>query len=213
MTVVGVVGSVRQMGLDAAPYPEFYTPVEQDDVGFLAPQYLVVRTEGDPLALAAAVRRAIRDVDPDQPVDFRTMSDVFDAQLANRTTQLTLITGLAGLALLLASIGLYGVLSYTVARRSSEIGLRMALGARRTAVVRAVVGSALLMAAVGVVLGLAGSYALSRVLASFLFGVSPTDPATFTGVATTLVLVALLASYLPARRAAGVEPASALRME
>jgi predicted permease len=213
MTVVGVVGSVRQMGLDAAPFPEFYTPVEQDEVGFLAPQYLVVRTEGDPLALAAAVRTAVRDVDPDQPVDFRTMGDVFDAQLANRTTQLTLIAGLAGLALLLASIGLYGVLSYTVARRSSEIGLRMALGARRTAVVGAVVRSALLMAVVGVALGLAGSYLLSRALASFLFGVSPTDPATFAGVATALVLVALLASYVPARRAAGVEPASALRME
>ncbi|HEU4618322.1 MAG TPA: ABC transporter permease [Gammaproteobacteria bacterium] len=215
LTVVGVVGDVRQMGLDVPPDREFYQPLEQisPDVFFLWPRYLVVRTSGDPLALAPALRRAVWDVDPDQPVDIRTMSDVFDAELANRTTQLTLVGGFAALALLLAAIGLYGVLSYTVARRSSEIGLRMALGAQRAAVVGAVVRNALLMAVLGVALGLAGSFALSRVLASFLFEVSPTDPATFAAVSAGLLLVALVASYVPARRAAGVDPASALRIE
>jgi predicted permease len=214
ITVVGVVGDVKQMGLDAAPFPEFYTPVEQASIdSFLWPRYLVVRTKGDPLALATAVRKAVRDVDPDQPVDIRTMSDVFDAQLANRTTQLTLIGGFAALALLLASIGLYGVLSYSVARRSSEIGLRMALGAPRASVVGAVVRNALLMTAVGLGLGLAGSFALSRVLAAFLFGVRPSDPATFAAVSAALVLVALLASYVPARKAADIDPATALRIE
>ncbi len=212
MTVVGVVGNIRQMGLDAAPFPEIYTPVEQIR-GFLWPQYLVVRTVGDPLALASVVRRAIWDVDSDQPVDFRTMSDVLDAQLANRTTQLTLIGGFAALALLPASIGLYGVLSYTVARRSSEIGLRMALGASGASVVGAIVRNALLVALVGLALGLAVSLAFSRLVASLLFGVRPTDPATFAAVSVAVLLVALLASYVPARRAAGVEPAWALRAE
>jgi putative ABC transport system permease protein len=215
LTVIGVVGDVRQQGLDVPAWPEFYLPVEQltIDAGFFRPKYLVVRTARDPLALAAAVRNAVRQVDRDQPVDIRTMSDVFATELANRTTQLMLVGGFAALALLLASIGLYGVLSYTVARRSSEIGLRMALGAQRAAVVRAVVGDALRMVVLGLVLGLAAAVALTRVLGSFLFGVSPTDPATFAGVSAALVLVALVASYAPARRAADVDPASALRIE
>jgi putative ABC transport system permease protein len=212
ITVAGVVGNIRQMGLDAAPFPEFYTPVKQIGA-FLWPQYLLVRTTGDPLALAPAVRKAVWDVDADQPVDFRTMSEVFDSQLANRTTQLTLIGAFAALALLLASVGLYGVLSYTVARRTSEIGLRMALGADRGSVLRAVVRNALLMTAIGLGLGLVTSFALSRLLSSFLFGVRPTDPATFAAVSAALVLVALLASYVPARRAADIDPATALRVE
>ncbi len=214
ITVAGVVGDVKQMGLDAAPFPEFYTPVEQFTAdSFLWPEYLVVRTKDDPSTLAAAVRNAVGQVDSDQPVEIRTMSDVLDAQLANRTMQLTLVGGFAALGLLLASIGLYGVLSYTVARRTAEIGLRMALGARRASVVGSVVRSALLTALVGLALGLAGSLALSRLLASSLFGVQPTDPATLIGVSAAVLLVALLAGYVPARRAADVEPASALRTE
>jgi putative ABC transport system permease protein len=214
MTVVGVVGDMKQMGLDTAPFPEFYTPTEQTSAAsFMWPRYLVVRTKDDPLSLAPAVRQAVRDVDPDQPIGIRSMSDVFDAAVANRSTQLTLVGGFAALALLLASIGLYGVVSYTVARRTSEIGLRMALGAQRAGVIGSIVRSALLTALVGLAIGLAGSLALSRVLASSLFGVQPTDPATLAAVSATVLLVALLASYVPARRAADVDPVSALRTE
>lgn len=214
ITVAGVVGNVKQMGLDAAAYPELYLPLGQlTGDSFLWPQYLVVRTKDDPMKQAAAVRRIIRDVDAGQPVDFRTMGDVLDEQLADRNTQLTLVGGFAGLALLLASIGLYGVLSYTIARRSSEIGLRMALGAQRASVVGAVVRNALLMALIGLAFGLAGALALSRLFASLLFGVRSTDPATYAVVSVTLLLVALLASYVPARRAADVDPATALRIE
>jgi putative ABC transport system permease protein len=214
ITVVGLVGDVKQMGLDVAPFPEFYTPVEQfTAASFLWPEYLVVRTASDPLSLAPAVRSAVHDTDPDQPVEFRSMSDVFDAQLANRTTLLTLVGGFATLALLLASIGLYGVMSYRVAQRTAEIGLRMALGAPRASVVGAVVRSGLLTALVGIAVGLGASLALSRLLASSLFGVQPTDLATLAGVSATVLLVAALASYVPARRAAGVDPVSALRAE
>jgi putative ABC transport system permease protein len=214
MTIVGVVGDMRQMGLDAAPFPEFYTPVEQTVLeSFLWPRYLVVRTKDDPMSLATAVREVVHEVDPDQPVGVQAMSDVFDAAVGNRATQLTLVGGFAGLGLLLAAIGLFGVLSYTVARRTSEIGLRMALGAQRANVVGAVVRSALLTAVVGLALGLAGSLALARLLASSLFGVQPTDPATLGTVSAVVLVVALLASYVPARRAACVDPVSALRTE
>jgi putative ABC transport system permease protein len=214
MTVVGVVGDMKQMGLDAAPFPEFYTPVEQAAAeSFLWPRYLVVRTQDDPLSLATAVREVVHEVDPDQPVGVRSMRDVLDSAVGNRTTQLTLVGGFAVLGLLLASIGLFGVLSYTVARRTSEIGLRMALGAQRATVVGSVVRSALLTAVIGIGLGLAGALALSRLLASSLFGVQPTDPATLGAVAAVVLVVALLASYVPARKAADVDPVSALRTE
>ncbi len=214
MTVVGVVGDIKQMGLDAAAYPEFYTPVQQANIqSFLWPRYMLVRTKRDPLALSSAVREAVRAVDPAQPIDFRTMSDVLDAQMANRSTQLALIGGFAALALLLASIGLYGVLSYTIAGRRSEIGLRMALGAQPSSVLASVVRDALLMSLIGLAAGLSGSLALARVLATFLFDVRPTDPATLAVVSAALLLVALAASYVPARRAANVDPATALRTE
>jgi predicted permease len=211
-TVVGVVGDVRQMGLDVPPEPEMYFPFAQRATN--APRYLVIRTEGDPTALAASVRNAVWAVDANQPVsDIRTMSDVVDAELANRDTQLTLLGGFAIAALLLASVGLYGVLSYTVAQRRSEIGLRMALGAQRRSVVRAVVRSALLLAAVGIVLGMMAALGVGRLLASFLFGVAPADPATLLAVSGLLLLTAALASYFPARRAASIDPISALRAE
>jgi ABC-type antimicrobial peptide transport system permease subunit len=213
MTVVGVVGDMKQMALDAAPFPEFYTPIEQTTNDFLWPRYLVVRTKDDPLSLATGVREAVHTIDPDQPVGVQSMSDVLDAAVGNRTTQLTLVGGFAMLGLLLASIGLFGVLSYTVARRTSEIGVRMALGAQRANVVGSVMRSALLTAVAGIAIGLAGSVALSRLLASSLFGVQPTDPATLAAVSAVVLVVALLASYVPARRAADVDPVSALRTE
>ncbi|HEX5421136.1 MAG TPA: FtsX-like permease family protein, partial [Gammaproteobacteria bacterium] len=215
-TVVGVVGNVRQMSLDAPVEPAFYLSLAQTSASgpFFWPQYLLVRTQGDPMSLAAAVRNAVWAVDPDQPVsNVRPMTQVFDQQLSGRNTQLTLVGGLAVLALLLAAVGLYGVLSYMVAQRTSEIGLRMALGAQQGNVVGSVVRSALLLAVLGIAVGLAAAFGLSRLLASFLFGIGPSDPATFVAVPVLLVLVTIVASYVPARRAASVDPVSALRAE
>jgi putative ABC transport system permease protein len=215
-TVVGVVGDIRQMGLDSPPEPEVYFSLEQppNDWPFLFPRHLVVRTAGDPLALAGAVRNAVWEVDPNQSITWiRSMVEIFDADLANRNTQLTLVGGFAVLALLLASVGLYGVLSYAVSQRTPEIGVRMALGAQRANVVGSVVRRALLLAVVGIGIGLAGAFGVTRFLASFLFGVSPTDPATLFGVSVAVLIVTGLATYVPARRAAAVDPVSVLRSD
>jgi putative ABC transport system permease protein len=218
ITVIGVVGDVRQMGLDLPAEPEFYLPLAQTSfagsISFFWPRYLVVRTRSDPMTLAAAVRRAVWSVDADQPVsNIRPITEAFAEELSSRNTQLTLVGGLAVLALLLASVGLYGVLSYVVAQRTSEIGLRMALGARRGKVIGSVVRSALVLASLGVLAGTGGALVLSRLLSAFLYGVSPRDSVTFVGVPALLVLVTLVATYVPARRAAGVDPVSALRIE
>jgi putative ABC transport system permease protein len=214
LTVVGVVGDVRQLGLDVPADPEIFVPLDQIEGAFMRPRQLVVRTNGDPLALAPAIRRAIWAVDPDQPVSsVRAMSEVLDAELANRNTQLTLIGAFAILALVLAAVGLYGVLSYTVSQSTNEIGLRMALGARQQTVVGAVVRSALTTAVVGTGVGLAAAFALTRTIASFLYGVSPTDPVTAAAVVGVLLLVAGLAALVPALRAASVNPMTALRAE
>jgi predicted permease len=213
-TVVGVVGDIRQSGLDVPAAPEVYVPLDQAAAPFMGPNHLVVRTDGDPLALAAAVRAAVWEVDPSQPVsDVRAMSEVLDFELANRNTQLTLIGAFAVLALVLAAVGLYGTLSYTVSQSTNEIGLRMALGARQQTVVGTVVRSALGTAALGIGVGLLAAYALTRTIASFLYEVSPTDPATAVAVAGVLLLVAGLAAFVPAVRAASVNPMTALRAE
>jgi putative ABC transport system permease protein len=214
MTVVGVVADVRQMGLDVPANPELFMPLDQVTIPFMWPRQLVVRTAGDPIALAPALRRAVWDVDPNQPVsNVRAMSEVLDAELANRNTQLTLLGAFALLALVLAAVGLYGVLSYTVSQSTNEIGLRMALGARQKTVVGSVVRSALATALVGIGVGLVAAYALTRTIASFLYGVSPTDPATAVTVAGVLLLVAAFAALVPAFRAASVNPMTALRAE
>ena len=178
------------------------------------PRQLVVRTSGDPLALAPALRSAIWGVDPDQPVSsVRAMSEVLDAELANRNTQLTLIGSFALLALVLAAVGLYGVLSYTVSQSTNEIGLRMALGAQQRTVVGSVVRSALGDGDARHRVGLVAAFALTRTIASFLYGVSPTDPATAVAVAGVLLVVTVLAAFVPALRAASVNPMTALRAE
>ena len=215
VTVVGVVGDVRQLGLDAPADREVFVPLDQIGSNvFMAPGQLVVRTGGDPLALAAAVRRAIWAVDPAQPVSsVRAMSEVLDAELGNRNTQLTLIGAFAALALVLAAVGLYGVLSYTVAQSTNEIGLRMALGAEPQTVVGRVVRTALGTAALGIAIGLIAALLVAETIASFLYGVAPTDPATAASVAGLLFAVAALAAFVPARRAARVNPMTALRTE
>jgi putative ABC transport system permease protein len=213
-TVVGIVGDVRSAGLDRPAGPELYVPLDQIDIQFMWPANLAVRAAGDPLALVPSLRRAIAEVDPTQPVsNVQTMSAVVDFELANRNTQLTLTSAFALLAIVLAGVGLYGTLSYTVSQSANEIGLRMALGARQGTVVGVVVRSALLTTAVGIAVGLVAAFALTRTIASFLYGVSPTDPATAAGVAALLLLVAVLAAFVPARRAANVDPMTALRAE
>ena len=213
-TVVGVVADIRQSGLDVPAAPEVYVPLDQTIFGFLWPNNLVVRSGGDPLALTAAVRAAIWEVDPNQPVsNVRAMSDVLDAELANRNTQLTLIGAFAVLAVVLAAVGLYGVLSYTVSQSTNEIGLRMALGAEGRSVVGSVLRSALATALLGICVGLVAAYALTRTIASFLYDVSPTDPATALAVVGVLLAVAGVAAFVPARRAANVNPMVALRAD
>jgi len=213
-TIVGVVGDVRQMGLEVPPEPEVYFSLDQPTgaTPFFWPQHLIVRTHGDPSALVPALRRAVWEVDPDQPVsNVRSMSQILDAETSSRSTHMALIGTFAALAVLLASVGLYGVLSYDVAQRTSEIGVRMALGARRSDVVSAVIRSALLLALGGIALGLAAALGLTRLLASVLFGVGPSDPVTFAAVPVLLLIVAVLATYVPARRAASIDPVASLR--
>jgi putative ABC transport system permease protein len=214
MTVVGVVGDVRQMGLAVPSDAELFMPLDQAANPFMWPRDIVVRTSGDPLALAPALRRAVWAVDPSQPISgIRAMSEVLDSQLANRDLQVTLTGSFAVIALLLAAVGLYGVLSYTVSQSTNEIGLRMALGAQQKTVVGTVVRSALTTALIGIGVGLLAASALTSMIDSFLYGVSPTDPATAAAVAGVLLLVAGFAALVPALRAARVNPMTALRAE
>jgi putative ABC transport system permease protein len=217
LTVIGVVGDVNEMALDRPVEPEVYLPSNQGGgfvPPFLWPQYLVIRTAGDPRAVAGAVREAVWSVDGEQAVsNMRTMDDVFDAELLNRNTQVTLVASFALLALVMASIGLYGVLAYTVAQRLPEIGVRLALGAGRATVVAETLRGALVLVAAGIAIGLGVAVAVSRVLQSWLFGVAPLDVPTLAGTAVLLGLMALLASAVPAARGASVDPCRVLRAE
>jgi putative ABC transport system permease protein len=212
LTVVGVVNDVKQFQLDAEPRPQMYLSYTQ--AGFFAPRYLIVSTSVEPLSMASAVRGTVWSIDRDQPVSHvRTMEDVLSESIARQRFSMLLLGIFAGVALLLAAVGLYGVMSYTVAQRTREIGLRMALGAQRGDVLRLVVGQGLKLVLVGVALGLVAASMLTRLMSSLLFGVSPTDPATLAIISLVLVFVALLASYVPARRATKVDPLIALRYE
>lgn len=211
VTVVGVVGDIRQAGLDAPPSPEVYFSAFQIPVPLSA---LVVRTKVWPAAIASAVRKIIWQIDPDQPItDAATMEEILDKEVFERRLQTTLLAVFAGLALLLAAVGLYGVLSYSVGQRTAEIGVRMALGAAPSSILARTVGDGLKLALAGLVVGVAGALALAHVLSSVLFGIEPTDPATYVAVALVLLLAAALASYVPARRAMQVNPILALRQE
>jgi predicted permease len=218
--IVGVVGNVREAGLDNDPPPVMYVPQAQVTDGFTAltgkvlPVAWALRTEMDPLMLVNIVRREAIAVDSQQAVfDFRPMEQVLRKSLARRGFVLLLLTIFAGVALLLAAIGIYGVMSYDVEQRTHEIGIRVALGAGSADVVRLVVRHGMLLAGIGVLAGLAAAFGVTRVLASLLFGVKATDPVTFAGVALALGTVALLATWIPARRATQVDPLVALRSE
>jgi putative ABC transport system permease protein len=210
-TVVGIVQDVKQAGLDAPPTMQIYLPHAQYRNGYLT---LVVRTKSDPLALVAEVRRQVREVDPEQAVsNIATMDQVRFDSIASRRFSATLLGTLAGLGLLLASVGVYGVISYGVSQRTREIGIRMALGAARGDVLSLVVSEGMKLLLLGVVAGAISSLLLTPVLSGLLFGVSPRDPVAFAASAVFLAAVALLACYVPAWRASRIDPMVALRYE
>jgi putative ABC transport system permease protein len=218
LTVVGIVADVRQMGADAPVKAEMYVPYRQVSYSVLYPIYaprdLVIRTTTEPSSLVPAVRQAVREVDPYQPLSsIRTMDEVLDRVTAQRRVGMILLTAFAAVALLLAALGIYGVLSFFVVQHTPEIGLRMALGAQTRDVLRLVVGQGMMLTGLGIVVGLLASLLLARVMTSLLYNVTATDPLTFTCVAVLLTMIALLACYIPARRAAKVDPMIALRYE
>jgi len=214
LTVVGVVGSVRQVGLNSDPFPEFYTPFTQASQFGARPRVLFIRATGDPLSVVAAVKDQIWAVDKDQTIwAVRTMDEIVSSSLAPRRFNLLLLGVFAALALVLASVGIYGVISYAVSQRAREIGVRMALGAQASDVLKLVIGQGMKLALAGVAIGLIASVALMRTMKNRLFGVSATDPATFAATALLLALVALAACWIPARRATKVDPMIALRGE
>ncbi|HYH84024.1 MAG TPA: FtsX-like permease family protein, partial [Pyrinomonadaceae bacterium] len=210
--IVGVVGDVRQTSLEAGAVPDFYVPYLQAPERFM---YLVTRTASDTSAgTTAALRGVIKEVDREQYVaDIEPMSKYLADSVARRRFQMLLLGLFAAVALLLAGVGIYGVMSYTVTQRTHEIGLRMALGAQVGDVLKMVVRQGLALALGGVAVGLVAAFALTRAIASLLYDVSPTDPATFAGVSALLVAVTLLSCIIPARRATKVDPMVALRYE
>ena len=206
-TIIGIAGNVHQYGLDHAPTYDVYF------VGGWTP-YFIVRSASDPLRIAAAVTEVVHKFDANLPVThMMTLDRLVSDSVSPRRFSSALVAIFAGLALVLAAVGIYGVMSYTVSRRTQEIGVRMALGAQLASVRRMILGQTLKLALMGVGLGLAGAFAVARFLTSMLFGVGIYDPATFLGVAALLIAVALAASYIPARRAMRVDPIVALRYE
>jgi putative ABC transport system permease protein len=209
--IVGVVGDVKQKGLTAEPDPQVYVPLAQSPLGSMI---VVMRTEVDPSSMVAAARNVIAGMDKDLPISgVRTLDDYLDHSVAQPHFFSLLLGMFAALALALAAVGLYGVVSYAATQRTHEIGVRMALGAERKEVIRLVVAQGFKLTLMGIALGIAGAFLLTRFLSSLLYGVTSTDPSTFVAVSLLLAAVALLASYMPARRAAQVDPMVALRHE
>jgi putative ABC transport system permease protein len=209
--IVGIVANVRHSGRDDDPKPEVYLPCAQKPP---ATAMLAIRTNGNPLAFAQAVRDQVLAIDRDQPVSaLSTMDQLVEASEGQLRLMMALLGTFAGAAALLTVIGLYGVISYSVVQRTKEIGIRRALGAQRSDILSLVAGQVIGLALAGVLLGLGGAFALTRLLQDLLFQVSATDPATFAGIAILFVLVGMAASYIPARRAAKVDPMVALRYE
>jgi predicted permease len=206
-TIVGVVKDVHERGYELAMKPGVYVTYSQRPNS--QPEYLVVRVNGNPEDVADPLRRIVGRVDQDQPVSaVRTMDEIVDLDVADRHQQMVLLGIFASLALLLASLGLYGVLSYSVTQRSRELGLRIALGASAGSMMRIVVARGLSLTALGLTIGVAIAWAATRAMQNLLFGVSAADPWTFTAVVALLASIALLASYLPARRASRMDPIS-----
>jgi len=210
--IIGVVKDVRQNDFVSEPKMQMYMPYQQ--LNSFAPNALVVRTNVEPLSLAGAVRNAIWAVDKDQPVsNLRSMDEIVSEAVARQRFSMLLLGIFAALAMVLAAVGIYGVMSYSIAQRTREIGLRIALGAQKSDVLKMILRQGLRFVAAGLAIGLAASFALTRVMASLLFGISATDPATFVSISLMLIAVALLASYIPAVRAMKIDPMLALRYQ
>jgi putative ABC transport system permease protein len=217
-TIVGVCGDVRQNGVAQPLTPEVYTLHQQELAGkFAFPSnslYLAVRTSKDPKGLVSAIRDQVQELDREQPIaEIATMEELVATSFSQSRFSAWLLGIFAGLALILAAIGIYGLISYNVAQRQHEIGIRLALGAQKGEVLRLVIKQGFVLAIIGVALGLGASLLVTRVMASLLFEVSATDPLTFATIPVLLTVVALLASFIPARRATTVDPMIALRYE
>jgi putative ABC transport system permease protein len=208
--IIGIVGDVRHVSLGDPAKPELYVPISQEPVSRLD---LVVRARTDSLALMDTVRAVIRSMEKDAPVTVRTMDEVVDESIVRPRLFLSLTGFFAGLALLLAALGLYGVISYSVAQRTQEVGIRMALGAQPSEVLRMVVAQSLVLVSIGIGVGIPMALGLTRYLESFLFGVESGDALTFVVVCVTLLASGVAAAWAPAWRAAKVDPVIALRTE
>jgi len=209
--IIGVVGNIRHRSLAAEPFREMYTNIEQTPRGMVN---LVVRTRNDPESVVAAIKKEVQALDPDLPIyNPKTMQERVSESASAPRFRTLLLALFAALALVLAAVGIYGVISYSVTQRTHEIGIRMALGAQPKDILKLVVGHGVVLALVGVTIGLVGAFLMTRVMASLLFGVSATDPVTYTVVSLLLMTVALIACYIPARRAMKVEPMVALHYE
>jgi predicted permease len=209
--VVGVIGDIKDFPNSPLPEPSFYWPITQEPYPEL---YLAVRTINDPLSLVEAVRSEVRSLNKDVAVaDIKTLETIASSALAGQRFTLMIVGLFALAALALAAIGIYGVMSYLVSQRTREIGIRLALGAQGADVVRLVLRQGMMLAAIGVALGLAGAFALTRLMESLLFRVKPADPLTFIAISTSLALAALAACWIPARRAMKVDPVVALHCE
>jgi putative ABC transport system permease protein len=209
--IVGIVADVRLTSLTDAPRPEMYVPYAQHPDGFM---FMVAKTGSNPLALAPTIRREVLALDNDQPItEIRTMDQVIATSQERRRFNLLLLSLFAGLSLVLTIVGVYGVVSYSVTQRVHEIGVRTALGASPSQIVKLIVKQGMFPALIGIVVGLLGAFTLTRVMSGMLYQVTPTDPVVFLFAAATLVLVALLATFIPAQRATRIDPVGALRLE
>jgi putative ABC transport system permease protein len=215
LEVIGVVGGVRYSGLDPWPRPELYVPHAQPDVSAsFGGMAVVLRTDRDPLALVPALRDAVRAIDPEQPIGtIQTMEEMIFESMARPRFYMALFGLFGAVALALSAAGIFGVASYSVTQRTHEVGVRMALGARRGDVLKLIIGHGAVLTAIGVLIGLATARALTRYVESLLYGITPNDPSTFASVPLLLTAVALIAFWIPARRAAAVDPIIALRRE
>ena len=213
-TIVGLAADIRQMGLDQPVKAEMYFPYQQAKEVWFAPRDLAIRVSGNPMSIVSSVREAVRAVDPNQPVsNIATMDELLNEETAQRRIGMILLVSFAALALLLAALGIYGVLAYFVVQHTNELGVRLALGATPANIVGLILKKGMSLTLLGVAVGMAASFVLTRLMTSLLFGINPVDPFTFASVTVLLVTVSFMACWIPARRAAKTDPLVAIRYE